>query len=289
MKKMLSTLLLATSFLFGAAQADDKPANMTLKMATTTSTENSGLLADLLPKFEKKSGYSVQVIAVGTGKALKMGEDGDVDVVLVHAPAAEKEFVEKGFGDQRYPVMYNDFILLGPDADPAGARDTKTTPESLAKIAEKQAIFVSRGDDSGTHKKELKLWETAGVKPQGDWYREAGQGMGKVIQMAGELEGYTLADRGTWLASMGKSPLKIVHEGDKDLLNPYGVIAVSQKRYPDINHTGAQAFIDWLVSAEGQQAIGDFKINDTALFTPNADSAEAKPAADMAKEPAAAK
>lgn len=288
MKKLLSTLLLASAFLCGAVHADDKPANMTLKMATTTSTENSGLLTDLLPKFEKESGYSIQVIAVGTGKALKMGEDGDVDVVLVHAPAAEKEFVEKGFGDKRYPVMYNDFIVLGPDADPAGVRDTKTAPESFAKIAEKQAIFISRGDDSGTDKKEKQLWETAGIKPAGDWYRETGQGMGKVIQMAGELEGYTLADRGTWLAGVDKSPLKIVHEGDKDLFNPYGVIAVSQTRYPDINHTGAQAFIDWIISAKGQQAIADFKINGTPLFTPNADTA-APSAGKPAEAPATAK
>ena len=283
MKKLLPSLLLATAFLFNTASADDKPAGMVLKMATTTSTENSGLLTELLPTFEKVSGYSVQVIAVGTGKALKMGEDGDVDVVLVHAPAAEKEFVEKGFGDKRYPVMYNDFIVLGPDADPAGVRDTKTAPESLAKIAEKKAIFISRGDDSGTDKKEKALWKTANIKPEGEWYREAGQGMGKVIQMAGELEGYTLADRGTWLASTDKSPLKIVHEGDKDLFNQYGVIAVSQKRYPDINHTGAQAFIDWIVSPAGQKAVGDFKINGTPLFTPNAD-AVATPAADKAVE-----
>ncbi len=290
MKKLLSTLLLATPFLLGTAFADDAPANKVLKMATTTSTENSGLLNELLPKFQEKSGYEVQVIAVGTGKALKMGEDGDVDVVLVHAPSSEKEFVAKGFGDKRYPVMYNDFIILGPDADPAGVRDTKTAPESLAKIAENKAIFISRGDDSGTHKKELKLWETAGVKPAGDWYREAGQGMGKVIQMAGELEGYTLADRGTWLASMDKSPLKIIHEGDKDLFNQYGVIAVSQTRYPDINHAGAQTFIDWIVSAEGQQAIGDFKVNGTQLFTPNAEESAAAESADKAAEaPATAK
>lgn len=297
MKKLLSSLLfLLLPVVFNNAFADDTADNMVLKMATTTSTENSGLLADLMPKFEEKSGYSVQVIAVGTGKALKMGEDGDVDVVLVHAPAAEKEFVDKGFGEKRYPVMYNDFIILGPDADPAGVREAKTAPESLAKIAEKQAIFVSRGDDSGTHKKEKKLWEAAGVKPEGEWYREAGQGMGKVIQMAGELEGYTLADRGTWLASADKSPLKIVHEGDKDLFNQYGVIAVSQKRYPDINHKGAQAFIDWIISPEGQTAIGDFKVKDTQLFTPNADSAEGSDSTDKdktmekpAEEPATAK
>ncbi|MBJ6610534.1 MAG: substrate-binding domain-containing protein [Candidatus Thiothrix moscowensis] len=282
---LLAVSLSLTAF---AIHADDTkpPANKVIKMATTTSTENSGLLQDILPKFEANSGYSVQVIAVGSGKALKMGEDGDVDVVLSHAPAAEKEFVEKGFGDKRYPVMYNDFIILGPETDPAAIKGSTTAPEALGKIATKQAVFISRGDDSGTHKKELKLWEAASTQPAGEWYREAGDGMEKVIQMAGELSAYTLADRGTWLSAMDKSPLKILHEGDKDLFNPYGIIAVSQSRYADINHAGAQALIDWMVSAEGQQAIGNFKVHDSVLFTPNADKADSKPAEAA---PAAAK
>lgn len=281
LKVLLSALcFVSLSFMQSGVFALEKPKNSVIKMSTTTSTENSGLLKYLLPKFEEKTGYSVQVIAVGSGKALKMGEDGDVDVVLSHAPAAEKEFVEKGFGDKRYPVMYNDFIVLGPEADPAGVKDTKAAAEAFAKIAEKKAPFISRGDDSGTHKKELKLWEEAEIKPEGDWYRQAGDGMEKVIQMSGELNAYTLADRGTWLAVMDKSPLKILSEGDKALFNPYGIMAVSQKRYPDINHDGAQALIDWMVSPEGQEAIGSFKLHDTVLFTPNADKADAaaKPA-----------
>lgn len=276
LKTLFSALcLVSLSFVQSSVFALEKPKNSVIKMSTTTSTENSGLLKFLLPKFEEKTGYSVQVIAVGSGKALKMGEDGDVDVVLSHAPAAEKEFVEKGFGDKRYPVMYNDFVVLGPEADPAGIKELKTTAESFAKIAETKSPFISRGDDSGTHKKELKIWETAKIKPEGEWYREAGDGMEKVIQMSGELNAYTLADRGTWLAVMSKSPLKILHEGDKELFNPYGIMAVSQKRYPDINHDGAQALIDWMVSEEGQAAIASFKVNDMALFTPNADKTDA--------------
>ncbi|MEZ5449032.1 MAG: substrate-binding domain-containing protein [Thiolinea sp.] len=275
MKKLLSTLLLAAPLLFNTAYADDKPANMVMKMATTTSTDNSGLLNELLPEFEKDTGYSVQVIAVGTGKALKMGEDGDVDVVLVHAPAAEEKFVESGFGTKRHPVMYNDFIILGPDSDPAGLKDAESAADGLKKVAETESIFVSRGDDSGTHKKEKALWEAAGIKPEGEWYREAGQGMGKVIQMAGELEAYTLADRGTWLASMDKSPLKVVLEGDEVLFNPYGIIAVSPERYPDINNAGAEALIQWITSAKGQQLIGEFKVADQQLFVPSAETTEA--------------
>ncbi len=282
LKNLLASLLLLGLSLHLpnalAFEANTNP-NKVIKMATTTSTENSGLLQNILPKFEAKTGYKVQVIAVGSGKALKMGEDGDVDVVLSHSPAAEKEFIEKGFGDKRYQVMYNDFVILGPSADPAAIKNSKTAPEAFGKIAAAKAPFISRGDDSGTHKKELKLWETAKIKPEGDWYREAGDGMEKVIQMSGELSAYTLADRGTWLATMDNSPLKILHEGDKDLFNPYGIIAVSQKRYADINHDGAQALIDWMISPEGQKIIGSFKAHDTVLFTPNADKAESQAAA----------
>jgi tungstate transport system substrate-binding protein len=286
MRKLYSAFLLSACFVLPAipAHADDqKPANPIVKMATTTSTQDSGLLENLLPVFQKKTGYEVQVTAVGTGKALKLGENGDVDVVLVHARAAEDKFVADGFGEKRYSVMYNDFVFIGPDADPAKVKEAKTTADSLKQIADTKSVFVSRGDDSGTHKMELKLWEKAGIKPEGEWYRSAGQGMGEVIQMAGELQGYTLTDRGTWLAVMDKSPLKIVQEGDKSLLNPYGVIAVSPKRYPDVNQAGAQALIAWLISAEGQKAIGDFKIKDQALFTPSADPAEAAPAAEPVK------
>lgn len=283
MRKLTSTLLLSTCLVLPVFADEQKPANPIIKMATTTSTQDSGLLKDLLPAFQKKTGYEVQVTAVGTGKALKLGENGDVDVVLVHAHADEDKFVEAGFGDKRYSVMYNDFVFVGPEQDPAKVKEAKTTNDALKQIADTKSIFVSRGDDSGTHKMEKKLWEKAGIKPAGDWYREAGQGMGEVLQMSGELQAYTLTDRGTWLATMDKSPLKIVLEGDKSLLNPYGIIAVSQKRYPDVNHAGAQALIDWLISPEGQKAIGDYKIHDQALFTPSADPAQAKPAAEPVK------
>ncbi|MBI1422299.1 MAG: tungsten ABC transporter substrate-binding protein [Gammaproteobacteria bacterium] len=250
----------------GFAATDSK----TLRMATTTSTENSGLLRYLLPYFTKDTGYEVHVIAVGTGKALRMGQDGDVDVVLVHAPPAEAKFVAAGYGDKRYPVMYNDFVILGPKDDPAKVGEAKSLNDAMKRIASTHAIFVSRGDDSGTNKKEIRLWKAADIKPHGAWYREAGQGMGKVIQMTDELNAYTLSDRGTWIAFRAKTNLKIVYQHDKGLYNPYGVIAVSQKRYPDINHKAAQTFIDWIISDRGQKLISEYKIAGQQLFTPDA-------------------
>lgn len=263
------TLSVCALLISVSAHAAD-PQQTQLRLATTTSTDNSGLLGYLLPRFEAESGYRVQVIAAGTGKALRMGKDGDVDVVLVHAPGAEQAFVDSGFGEKRYAVMYNDFVLVGPASDPAGVAATGDVAAALKAIAASDALFVSRGDDSGTHKKELTLWKAAAITPGGQGYREAGQGMGKVLQMAGELDAYTLTDRGTWLAYAGKSPLRIVSEGDERLFNPYSIIAVSPKRYPDINHDGAQALIDWLVSPAGQQMIGEFRIGDQQLFIPSA-------------------
>jgi len=247
-----------------------------LRMATTTSTENSGLLRYLLPYFTKDTGYDVHVIAVGTGKALRMGQDGDVDVVLVHAPPAEARFVAAGYGEKRYPVMYNDFVILGPKGNPAHLAKASNIEDAMKRIASSGAVFVSRGDDSGTNKKEIRLWKAAGIKPHGSWYRAAGQGMGKVIQMADELNAYTLSDRGTWLAFQAKTSLKIDYQGDKGLFNPYGVIAVSKKRYPDINHKAAQTFINWIISKRGQKLIGEYRIHDTQLFTPDAQTAMAK-------------
>lgn len=257
-------LLVASPQLVVAAQ------NKVLRMATTTSTENSGLLEAILPKFEKSSGYEVHVIAVGTGKALRMGRDGDVDVVLVHAPPAEKKFVLGGYGVNRRHVMYNDFVIVGPASDPAGIKGMKDSAQSLAKIAKKQAVFVSRGDDSGTNKKEIRLWKAAGIKPHGAWYREAGQGMGKVLQMSAELGAYTLTDRGTWLSMADKLPLKILVEGEPRLYNPYGVIAVHPGRYPDINYRGAMAFIAWITSPKGQSLIAHYRVHGKQLFTPMA-------------------
>ena len=241
-----------------------------LKLATTTSTDNSGLLKAILPIFEKDSGYKVHVIAVGTGKALRMGQDGDVDVVLVHARSAEDKFIAQGFGEKRYDVMYNDFVIVGPASDPAGIKNAGSVADVMKKIASGQNIFVSRGDDSGTNKKEIKLWQNAGISPSGDWYREAGQGMGKVLQIASELDAYTLADRGTWLAYENKVASKLLFAGDKSMFNPYGIIALSKSRYPDLNHAGAQALIDWLISEEGQKLIGEFRVNGKQLFIPDA-------------------
>ncbi|MBW9259626.1 MAG: substrate-binding domain-containing protein [Candidatus Thiodiazotropha sp. (ex. Lucinisca nassula)] len=270
--KHLFTLLLLTLLIpFTTAHADAKKI---IRLATTTSTDNSGLLKELLPEFQADTGYNVHVIAVGTGKALRMGRDGDVDVVLVHARPAEDQFVAQGHGEKRFGVMYNDFVIVGPQADPAGLSKAKDATTALQLIAEHQAIFVSRGDDSGTHKKELGLWKKAAVNPQGHWYREAGQGMGKVLQIAAEMDAYTLTDRGTWLAYEKKSPLKLGFEGDPLLFNPYGIIAVNPQRYPDTNHRGAQALIHWLISPEGQERINNFRIGSNRLFTPSADAGE---------------
>ena len=264
--------LLACSLLPVTGQSVDKTRSEPVRLATTTSTENSGLLQHLLPAFESETGYQVHVIAVGTGKALRMGQDGDVDVVLVHAPAAEQSFVDAGYGVKRHDVMYNDFIIVGPADDPATVGKTKSGSEALSIIANQKSIFISRGDDSGTNKKELLLWKDAGIKPQGGWYREAGQGMGKVLQIAGELSAYTLTDRGTWLSMKDKLPLQIVYQGDPSMFNPYGIIAVSPSRYPDINHGGAQSLIEWITSPAGQQLIGSYTVAGSLLFTPSANT-----------------
>jgi tungstate transport system substrate-binding protein len=263
-------LLLSLGLSSVPAVADNSGAKPPIKMATTTSTDNSGLLGYLLPEFKKDTGYDVHVIAVGTGKALRLGRDGDVDVVLVHARAAEDEFVNKKYGVKRYGVMYNDFVVIGSPADPAHIKNSKSVMDAFKRISDSKSVFVSRGDDSGTHKKEKKIWKAANIKPEGQWYREAGQGMGKVIQMANELDAYTLTDRGTWLSYKDKVQLKIEYEGDKLLFNPYGIIAVNPERYPDINYKGAQAIIDWITSERGQKLIGSYKKFGQVLFTPSA-------------------
>jgi tungstate transport system substrate-binding protein len=254
--------------LAGVATAGDRDSRV--RLATTTSTENSGLLDDLLPRFRKASGYEVHVIAVGTGKALRMGRDGDVDLVLVHAPAAEQKFVDEGFGEQRLPVMFNDFVIVGPEDDPAGIAGAGSAAEALARIAAGEGVFVSRGDDSGTHKKERAIWSQSGVSPSGAWYREAGQGMGKVLQMADELGAYTLTDRGTWIAYRDKSRLKVAYQGHEELFNPYAIIEVSSQRYPDLNHAGARALIEWIRGLDGQEAIAAYRKGGEQLFTPSA-------------------
>ncbi|MFQ6110926.1 MAG: substrate-binding domain-containing protein [Nitrospinota bacterium] len=243
-----------------------------LRLATTTSTENSGLLASLNPPFEKRFSIRVDVIAVGTGKALLLGRTGDVDVVLVHARAAEDEFVAEGFGVNRRDVMYNDFVLLGPPEDPAGIKGCTSAGEALKAIAAKRAPFISRGDDSGTHKKELLLWKKAGVLPRGAWYAEAGQGMGAVLRIADEKGAYTLTDRGTYLSRQEGLELPILVEGDHILFNPYGVIAVNPERHPHVKYELATKFIQWLTSVDTQEKIGQFRhASGEPLFHPNSE------------------
>lgn len=253
-------------FLFSGGRTSAAP----LRLATTTSTDNSGLLAALLPAYESQTGDTVKVIAVGTGKALKLGEDGNVDVVLVHAPMAEEAFVAAGFGVNRRSVMYNDFVLVGPAEDPAQVRGLTQAPQALQQLKEAGALFVSRGDDSGTHKKERALWKLAGGQPTTANYREAGQGMGAVLIMSSELGAYTLTDRGTWLAFRDKLALQVLVAGDERLFNPYGIIAVNPARYPEINYQGAMRLIAWLTSVEGQHRIRDFTVQGEPLFIPTA-------------------
>lgn len=241
-----------------------------LRMSTTTSTEQSGLLSVLLPPFEKANNVKIDVIAVGTGKSLKLGENGDVDVVFVHARPAEDKFVAEGFGVDRRDVMYNDYILVGPKEDPAGVKGSKSTVEAFKKLADGKADFISRGDDSGTHQKEKEIWKTTGITPQGKWYNEAGQGMGPVLQMAFDKKGYALADRGTFLAYEGKTDLVILFEGDKALFNPYGIIAVNPKKHQGVKYDLAKKFIDYITGPEAQKIIADYKINGKQLFFPDA-------------------
>jgi tungstate transport system substrate-binding protein len=245
-----------------------------LKLSTTTSTENSGLLYELLPPFEKQFNVKVDIIAVGSGKAIKLGENGDADVVLVHERDFEDKFVAEGYGVNRRDVMHNDFVVIGPTADPAGVSKAKTAAEAFKLIAKKRASFVSRGDKSGTNSKELSLWRKAGAKPAGSWYMESGMGMGEVLIMAHEKGAYTLTDRGTYLAFQkeGKINLPILFEGDPTLFNPYGIIAVNPARHPSVNYIMAMALIGWVTSQEGQRIIADFGKGKygAALFYPDA-------------------
>jgi tungstate transport system substrate-binding protein len=239
-----------------------------LRLATTTSTENSGLLAALLPPFEKKHGVTVDVIAAGTGKALKLGENGDVDVVLVHAPQAEAKFVAAGFGVRRVPVMHNDFVIVGPKGDPAKLAEAKTAADAFQRLAEWKASFISRGDDSGTHKKEKTLWQAAGIEPKGGWYVSTGQAMGAVLRIADEKRAYALTDRGTFLAYAAKLELTVCLEGDPALHNPYGVIAVNPRKHPHAKHALAMQLIDFLTSDAGQKLIDEYQLEGERLFHP---------------------
>jgi len=255
------------------AQAEDKY----ITVQSTTSTEASGLYDYLLPMFTEKTGIDVRVVAVGTGQALKNAENCDGDVLVVHAKPAEEEFVEAGFGTERTDVMYNDFIIVGPESDPAAIAGTDDVREALTKIAETESPFASRADDSGTHKAELALWEEAGIDPaesSGDWYRETGSGMGPTLNTAIGMDAYALTDRATWINFGNKGDFEIAVEGDEKLFNQYGVIPVSPDQCPDIKIEMAQEFADWLVSDEGQEAIAGYKMNGEQLFFPNAPGGE---------------
>lgn len=259
--KNLFGLLFVLSML-AAACGKASPSNLNVILATTTSTQDSGLLDVLIPMFEEQTGYVVQTIAVGTGQALKMGEEGNADVLLVHAPAAEEAFMENGFGKERAYVMYNDFIIVGPTSDPAELLGLASAVEGLEKIYESNATFVSRGDDSGTHKKELDLWNKASLNPSGQsWYMETGQGMGATLKAASEKEGYTLTDRATYLAQQDNVDLILAIEGDESLLNPYHVITVNPELWENVNYEGALAFYNFMIAPETQAVIGEFGID----------------------------
>ena len=242
-------------------------------LQSTTSTENSGLFGYLLPIFTAKTGIDVRVVAVGTGQAIKNAQNGDGDVLLVHSKADEEKFVSDGFGVKRFDVMYNDFIIVGPVADPAQIAGGKDAVAALKAIADVKAPFVSRGDDSGTHKAEMKLWKAASVDAKaasGTWYREAGQGMGATLNMASSMGAYVLSDRATWASFKNRSGLQVSVEGDPPLHNPYGVILVNPAKHPNVKANEGQAFVDWIVSSEGQAAIAAFKINGEQQFYPSA-------------------
>jgi tungstate transport system substrate-binding protein len=254
-----------------------EPAVKDLILATTTSTQDSGLLDVLVPLFEGQSGYVLKVVAVGTGQALKMGEEGNADVLLVHAPASEKELMDKGFGSERLLVMHNDFVIVGPPDDPAGIKGIPTAVEAFQKIDAAQVPFISRGDDSGTNKMELSLWAKGELTPSGDWYQESGQGMGATLTIASEKKAYTLTDRATYLANKANLQLDILVEGDAALLNVYHVIVVNPEKWPKVNNAGAKAFAQFLTNPDTQAVIGKFGIDKFGqpLFFPDADKTDA--------------
>jgi tungstate transport system substrate-binding protein len=244
-----------------------------ITVSSTTSTENSGLFGFILPKFQRATGIAVRVVAVGTGQAIKNAERGDADVLFVHHRPSEEQFVAQGFGVERHDVMYNDFVLVGPQSDPAGIKGMQDAVAALAQIAATRAPFVSRGDDSGTHKLEFSLWQAAGIDVKtasGSWYREAGSGMGATLNTASGLDGYTVSDRATWISFKNKRQLGLLAAGDARLFNQYGVILVNPAKHPHVKVADGQALVDWLISDQGQQAIGEFRVEGEQLFFPNA-------------------
>ena len=256
-----------------ATSGESQAVERFITVASTTSTQNSGLFDKILPLFEKQSGINVRVVAVGTGQALRVARNGDADVLLVHHKPSEIAFVKAGYGVERYDVMFNDFVIIGAKADPAKIKGLKQIAKAFSKIATSGSIFISRGDDSGTHKRERSLWQSAEIDPiknSGKWYQEIGGGMGAALNTASAKNAYTLSDRGTWLSFKNKAELTILLEGDKNLLNLYGVILVNPKKFPHIKAKDGQAFIDWLISKAGQNAIEAYKIDGQQLFFPNA-------------------
>jgi tungstate transport system substrate-binding protein len=263
-------LLFSTGAFIAPAVAQER----FITVASTTSTEQSGLLRHILPEFEQRTGIKVRVVALGTGQALDVGRRGDADVVFVHARAAEEKFLAEGYGVKRFPVMYNDFVLIGPKSDPAKVAGGHDITAALAKIQAAQAQFVSRGDNSGTHIAELALWKAAGIdlaKAKGPWYRDTGQGMGPALNSASSMNAYVLSDRGTWLAFKNRGELGVAVEGDKRLFNQYGVMLVDPGKHPTVKQDLGQAFIDWIVSPQGQRAIAEYRIGGEQLFFPNAE------------------
>ena len=270
-RRMFSTL---TALLMLAGGATALAQDQSIVVASTTSTQDSGLFDHILPLFEEKTGIDVKVVAQGTGQALDTARRGDADVVFVHAKAQEEKFIEEGFGVKRFDVMYNDFVLIGPKGDPAGISGTKDIAAALTAIETKEAPFVSRGDKSGTHSAELRLWKAAGVDieaAKGPWYKEIGQGMGAALNTASAMNAYVLSDRGTWLSFKNRGELDVVVEGDKRLFNQYGIMLVNPEKHPSVNAEAGQIFIDWLLSPAGQEMIGEYKIDGQQLFFPNAE------------------
>ncbi|MDX1633245.1 MAG: substrate-binding domain-containing protein [Marinobacter sp.] len=267
MKRTLNLLLAGVTSLglaFSACAEDY------ITLASTTSTENSGLFDAIIPQFKETTGIDVRVVAVGTGQAFEIARRGDADSLLVHDTAGEKRFVENGFASERADVMYNDFVLIGPASDPANIAEATTAAEAFAAIANAQAPFASRGDDSGTNRAELRLWKNAGVEPEGDWYRELGSGMGPTLNTAAAMDAYVMSDRATWVAFGNPRNLKLLFEGDEIMFNQYGSLLLSEEKHPHLKHDMAQQWHNWLISDDGQQAIANFKVNGQQLFFPNA-------------------
>jgi tungstate transport system substrate-binding protein len=271
-------LLLAATLSAALSATPTLAQGKSIVVASTTSTQDSGLFEYLLPLFTKKTGIAVKVVAQGTGQALDTGRRGDADVVFVHAKSAEEKFLAEGQGVKRYPVMYNDFVLIGPKSDPAGIKGAKDVAKAFQTIKDKKADFISRGDKSGTNIAELKLWKDAGIdieKDKGPWYKAIGQGMGAALNTAGASKAYVLSDRGTWIHFKNKGDLAILVEGDKRMFNQYGVMLVNPQKHPNVKKDLGQAFIDFLISPEGQKDIANYKINGKQLFYPNASDAGA--------------